>query len=132
MFDVAYALASQLQTLGPPHFMFLMGPYHAWRTAGLAPHVLVTMAGAVAVSTGKPGKRYNAKMTGYVWFLCLIGGSGGLLLGYDNGIIGKLKRYCCGSALEELFVSDTSGVLITFQCAFQFAFVHNTCTDLLS
>ena len=47
------------------------------------------MAGAVAVSTGKPGKRYNAKMTGYVWFLCLIGGSGGLLLGYDNGIIGK-------------------------------------------
>lgn len=48
-----------------------------------------TMAGAVAVSTGKPGKRYNAKMTGYVWFLCLIGGSGGLLLGYDNGIIGK-------------------------------------------
>lgn len=47
------------------------------------------MAGAVAVSSGKPGKRYNAKVTGYVWFLCLIGGSGGLLLGYDNGIIGK-------------------------------------------
>jgi len=48
-----------------------------------------TMAGAVAVSVGKPGKRYNAKMTAYVWFLCLIGGSGGLLLGYDNGVIGK-------------------------------------------
>ena len=48
-----------------------------------------TMAGAVAVSIGKPGKRYNAKMTAYVWFLCLIGGSGGLLLGYDNGVIGK-------------------------------------------
>lgn len=48
------------------------------------------MAGAVAVSVGKPGKRYNAKMTAYVWFLCLIGGSGGLLLGYDNGVIGKL------------------------------------------
>lgn len=46
------------------------------------------MAGAVAVSIGKPGKRYNAKMTAYVWFLCLIGGSGGLLLGYDNGVIG--------------------------------------------
>lgn len=44
------------------------------------------MAGAVAV--GKPGKRYNAKVTAYVWFLCLIGGSGGLLLGYDNGVIG--------------------------------------------
>lgn len=44
------------------------------------------------MSTGKPGKRYNARMTGYVWFLCLIGGSGGLLLGYDNGIIGKSYR----------------------------------------
>ena len=50
------------------------------------------MAGAVALSV-KPGKRYNAKMTGYVWFLCLIGGSGGLLLGYDNGIIGQYQ-YC--------------------------------------
>lgn len=50
--------------------------------------VTVKMAGAVAVSIGKPGKRYNAKMTAYVWFLCLIGGSGGLLLGYDNGVIG--------------------------------------------
>lgn len=46
------------------------------------------MAGAVALSA-KPGKRYNARVTGYVWFLCLIGGSGGLLLGYDNGIIGQ-------------------------------------------
>ena len=52
-------------------------------TAGPERRVLVTlhtMAGAVAVSVGKPGKRYNAKMTGYVWFLCLICGSGGLLL----------------------------------------------------
>ena len=54
------------------------------------------MAGAVAVSLGK-NKRYNARMTGYVWFLCLIGGSGGLLLGYDNGIIGTQLRQSCSS-----------------------------------
>ena len=45
------------------------------------------MAGGGYVATGK-AKRYSGKMTGYLWMLCFIGGSGGLLLGYDNGIIG--------------------------------------------
>ena len=68
--------------------------------AGPVRHAFATMAGAMAVSSGKPGKRYNAKVTGYVWFLCLIGGSGGLLLGYDNGIIGK-RRYELRCQLEQ-------------------------------
>lgn len=45
------------------------------------------MAGGGYVATGK-AKRYNGKMTGYLWMLAFIGGSGGLLLGYDNGVIG--------------------------------------------
>ena len=45
------------------------------------------MAGGGYVASGK-AKRYSGKMTGYLWMLCFIGGSGGLLLGYDNGIIG--------------------------------------------
>lgn len=49
------------------------------------------MAGGGYVATGK-AKRYNGKMTGYLWILCFIGGSGGLLLGYDNGIIGTIAR----------------------------------------
>lgn len=47
------------------------------------------MAGGGAVVAGaKPGVRYNARMTVYVWFCCILGGCGGLLLGYDNGVIG--------------------------------------------
>lgn len=74
------------------------------------------MAGAVAISSGKPGKRYNAKVTGYVWFLCLIGGSGGLLLGYDNGVIGKQRdgvdheqlavQLRCGAQVYNLRLND--------------------------
>ena len=30
-------------------------------------------------------KRYNGKMTLYVYFVVIMGGCGGLLLGYDNG-----------------------------------------------
>ena len=72
--------------------------------AGSLLHVLVEhMAGAVVVS-GKPGKRYNAKVTPYVWFLCLIGGSGGLLLGYDNGIIGKLRGAAAGAVVGHVHV----------------------------
>ena len=41
------------------------------------------------IAIGKPGKWYNAEMTAYVWLLCLIGASGGLLFGYDNGTFGK-------------------------------------------
>lgn len=37
---------------------------------------------------GGTTKTYNAKMTGYTWFVCILGGCGGLLLGYDNGVIG--------------------------------------------
>ena len=44
---------------------------------------------SVALAIGKPGKWYSAEMTAYVWLLCLIGASGGLLFGYDNGSIGK-------------------------------------------
>lgn len=44
------------------------------------------MAGGPVLSS--TAKTYNAKMTGYTWFVCILGGCGGLLLGYDNGVIG--------------------------------------------
>lgn len=52
------------------------------------------MAGGGYVASGK-ARKYNGKMTGYLWMLCFIGGSGGLLLGYDNGIIGTRLSTCC-------------------------------------
>ncbi|KAL3147178.1 species-specific tRNA processing, variant 3 [Trebouxia sp. C0010 RCD-2024] len=72
------------------------------------------MAGAVAVSSGKPGKRYNAKVTGYVWFLCLIGGSGGLLLGYDNGVIGGVTsmRDFQSKFFRDVYVAETGGYVV--------------------
>jgi sugar porter (SP) family MFS transporter len=45
------------------------------------------MAGGPVTPIG-PVKRYNAKVTVYVWIVCILGGCGGLLLGYDNGVIG--------------------------------------------
>ncbi|KAK9817756.1 hypothetical protein WJX72_001683 [[Myrmecia] bisecta] len=45
------------------------------------------MAGGGPI-TPSSGKRYNARMTAYVWMVCILGGAGGLLLGYDNGVIG--------------------------------------------
>ena len=34
-----------------------------------------------------PVKIYNGRPTLYLWFCVLLGGCGGLLLGYDNGVI---------------------------------------------
>ena len=36
---------------------------------------------------GGPIKHYNGRPTAYLWFCVLLGGCGGLLLGYDNGVI---------------------------------------------
>ena len=33
-----------------------------------------------------PVKSYNGRPTLYLWFCVLLGGCGGLLLGYDNGV----------------------------------------------
>jgi hypothetical protein len=46
------------------------------------------MAGGPVMMGGGKTHRYDAKMTMYVWLVCILGGCGGLLLGYDNGIIG--------------------------------------------
>ena len=34
-----------------------------------------------------PVKVYNGHQTFYLWFCVLLGGAGGLLLGYDNGVM---------------------------------------------
>ena len=44
------------------------------------------MAGGVVIGGG-PIKHYNGRPTVYLWFCVLLGGCGGLLLGYDNGVI---------------------------------------------
>lgn len=50
------------------------------------------MAGGPALSSG-PIKRYNGRNTIYLYMCVLMGGMGGLLLGYDNGVIGGVVDY---------------------------------------
>lgn len=89
---------------------------YTWRTAEPLRRVPFTMAGGMAVPAGKPGKRYNAKMTGYVWFLCFIGGSGGLLLGYDNGVIGTLSPPVSGTSWLRRPYGSCLAFITTLSC----------------
>ena len=54
----------------------------SWRPCSISFCTAGEMAGGPILGSNK---RYNSKVTFTVWFIVILGGCGGLLLGYDNG-----------------------------------------------
>ena len=62
-------------------------------------HSQISMAGGGVLPSG-PVRVYNGHQTFYLWFCVLLGGAGGLLLGYDNGVMVRACCCCCCSKAD--------------------------------
>eukprot|EP00884_Botryococcus_braunii_P018297 jgi/Botrbrau1/5150/Bobra.0172s0022.1 len=63
------------------------------------------MAGGVMLVQRDDGKTYTGKLTGYVVFVCIVAGSGGLLFGYDIGVTGGVTSM---PAFQDKFFPDVA------------------------
>lgn len=75
------------------------------------------MAGGPAL--GGTGKKYNGRMTFAVYFVVILGGCGGLLLGYDNG---KILTSCAGFSSDIKDLQGSVNVRVYFVV---WAFAHD-------